>query len=45
MIQEFEPVSEGTPALVKTWETRLAALTDNVITRRENNHNRNIDQI
>jgi hypothetical protein len=44
-MKEFEPVTQGLLTLIKDWEHKLLALSNDVITIRENNQHRTIKQI
>lgn len=44
-MKEFDTVTRDLSSLIKEWEPRLSALTDDVISNRRNSQNRNIRQI
>lgn len=44
-MKEFDTVTRELSSLIKEWEPRLSALTDDVISNRRNSQNRNIRQI
>jgi hypothetical protein len=44
-MKEFDTVTMELSSLIKEWEPRLSALTDDVISNRRNSQNRNIRQI
>lgn len=44
-MKEFDTITRELSSLIKEWEPRLSALTDDVVSNRRNSQNRNIRQI